>query len=136
MELLAEMAAGSGQAEDQVTLIAAYQVRIASLEHNLEASRACAAEATCATAFEHWSRAIAVCDDRLRFYRDTKDALVAAALADTQAAAVLVKSLGDYADSGGERAVGLLQSIMDSFTPERAGAIQAEVRRIEEEEAR
>lgn len=138
LELLSELAAGIGQAEDQVFLIAAYQLRIAALEHSLAAIRDCRAQATAADgeASAHWHQAESVCAERLQHYRERKDALLAAALAITETGALLVSGLTTQADGGDERAAVLLQSVIGSMTAEHAKAIQAKVKKNTEEAGR
>lgn len=115
LELLAEMSAnGINQAEDWIALLVAYQLRVAALERDPAAA-----------------------GDRLTHYRDKVDAVLAHVFHDDDAegSAMLVAALTHQADAGDERAVPLLQSLMDSVTPERAQAIQAEVRKLETADA-
>lgn len=138
MELLAELAAGSGEAQDHVALITAYQVRAEALEQSRGACADMAketAQAGNSVGAQHWSREVADFDDRLRRYRAQIDALHHHLLTegDASGAAILVTALTLQADRGDEFAVATLQCVMDSVTPERASAIQAEVRKIEKE---
>lgn len=137
LELLAHLAAaGSGDVDDQVVLLAAYQVRIRMLERNVEASEGLAREAVeakDAVALERWSASVVEFNDRLGSYRADMKRMMAAVLHDGEAegAAMLVGALTLQADNGDERALGMLQCVMDSVTPARASAIKAEVLRIE-----
>ena len=137
LELLSELAAGSGEAEDQVLVIVAYQLRAETLDANRVVAEDLAREAARTNdmvAAAHWSRSAVEFSERQCRLRSLLDALIVAVLngENAEGAALLVTALTIKADSGDERAVGLLQDIMDAVTPERASAIQHEVRKIEE----
>ncbi len=140
VELLAELAAGSGQPEDQLALVVAYHVRIEVLERNKAAAEGLAKEAAKAhdaDALLRLTSSIMEFEERLGRYRAKIDALLAAILnsSGAEGSALIVSALTIQADSGDERAITMLQFIMDSVTPERAQAIQAEVRKMEKEAA-
>jgi hypothetical protein len=137
VELLAELAAsGSDQTEDWLMLLVAYQVRVEALERNRDASQGLtrqAVEQEDIRNADRWSSSVAEFEERLRFCRAKISALLTAIFSsnDTAGSARLISALSAQADRGDERAVGLLQVIMDSVTPQRGQAIRAEVRKLE-----
>ena len=137
LELLAELAAnGSDEAEDWIALLIAYHVRVEALQRDALASEALAkqaAEADDLDRADRWTRSVVEFNDRREHYRAKVGALLASIFASEAAegSAMLVVALSSQADSGDERAVVLLQRVMDSVTPARAQAIRAEVLRIE-----
>lgn len=136
LELLAELAYAAGEAEDQVALIVVYQVRAEKLAGDVAAFEDLArqaVEANDAAALDMWTRSVVEFGERLGFYRAKLGALQVSVLNDGEAegAAMLVAALTIRADSGDDRAVGMLQRVMDSVTPLRAQAITAEVIRME-----
>jgi hypothetical protein len=139
-EMLAELAAARGYPEDRLALIASYQVRVETLEQDwavFETLLMQAIEANDLAGASRWSSQVAECDARLRLYRGKQDQLVDTAIngGDVCDAAIIVRVLTDRADSGDERAVGMLQTLVDAVSPERAKAIQAEVQKMEKEAA-
>jgi hypothetical protein len=137
LEMLAELAASaSGEAADWIFLLVAYHIRAETLQRHLDASQDLttqAAEAENVIELDRWSRCVVEFDERLGLYRAKIASLLSDVLNSTDAAgsAMLVTALSIQADRGDERAVPLLQSIMDSVTPARGAAIKAEVRKIE-----
>lgn len=134
VELLGEMAAAaSAQVQDRVPLVAAYQIHAASIEHDVtvcEALARQAAEADNVADLDRWTSSTVDLNERLGVYRSRISALLSDILSNSDAtgAAMLVSSLTLQADGGDERAVPLLQYVMDSVTPEQAEAIQAAIR--------
>lgn len=140
LELLAQMAAINGEFEDSIGLIATYNVRIEVLERDLEASEGltrAAVEADDVDSVDRWSSYTVELLERLALYQSASGRLVRMTLHDDDAtgAALLVSCLTMQADKGDERAVGLLQTLMDCVSPERAAVINAKVRTMEKESA-
>lgn len=141
LELLAELAAsGSDDADDWIALLVAYQLRVETLQRDAIASQALAKQAVEANdldKLDRWTRAEVEFTDRRGHYRLKMDALLANILGSDSAegTAMLVAALTIQADSGDDRAVGMLQCVMDSVTPERAAAILSHAKKIERESA-
>jgi hypothetical protein len=137
LELLAEMtAAASGEAEDWIMVLVAYQVRVETLQGHLEASQNLAKVAVRANdvaGLDRWSRSVVEYDERLAYYRAKIGSLLAEVFNSNnpEGTAILITALSLRADRGDERAVPMIQSIFDSVAPERAQAICAEYRKLE-----
>jgi hypothetical protein len=135
-EMLAELAGGSGQAEDLVALVTAYHIRTTSFDSDrdwFEAKAKQAADADAIEDLDRWTRAVVEADERAGFYRAKTQALLSSVL-DSESAegtAMLVTALTIQADSGDERAVPMIECLFNSVTPERAVAITDEYRKIE-----
>jgi hypothetical protein len=82
---------------------------------------------------DRWTRSEVEFNERLGHYRAKIDAVLSALLNSdgAEGSAMLVTALSIQADRGDERAVPLLQFIMDKVTPERAQAIGVQVRKME-----
>jgi hypothetical protein len=141
LELLAEMAASAiGEPEDIIALMVAYHIRMETLQRDIEAAQALAKQAATADNvddLERWASTEVDLGERLAFYRAKVSSLILHILNEDSAegSAMFVQALSLQADSGDERALPHIQMIMDSVSPERARAIQAEVRKMERSEA-
>lgn len=137
LELLAELAAAaSGEAEDWIALLVVYQLRVESLGSHVEASRHFtqkAVESENIADADRWSRSEVEFNERLGHYRAKVGSIITHLLSDNDAegAAMLVSALSLQSDRGDERALPLIQFIIDSVTPERASAISGAVRKLE-----
>lgn len=140
MELLAELAAAGGEPGDYVSLVVACQIRIESLGRERALAEAIARDAVAendADKLARWSSSVVDVDGRLKLYREKLRAVVQTTLADEdpEGAALLVMALTSAADGGDEKAVGVLQYVIDAVPAARAVAIQNKVREIERERA-
>lgn len=136
-ELLAELAAcGGDEPEDWMALLVAYCIRIEALQGHVGAAERLAkeaAEADNAADLDRWTISVVGIGERIEHYRAKIVDLVSALISsrDPEGAALLASTLSREADQGDERAVPVLQFIMDSVTPDRASAISAAVRKLE-----
>lgn len=138
VELLAELAAGTGEPGDLLTLVVAYHIRIESLERDVEGCEALAKEAVAAgnvAMVDRWTDSVVEFGERLAIYRAKVDSLLEEIFnsADAAGTAMIVSALTLEADRGDERAATMLQIVMDAMSAERAAAIQSECRRLEKE---
>ena len=138
LELLAQMAAtGIDQPEDWIVLMVVYQIRVEALERLASAFEGLAKQAAQAENEDHLVGSINSAleyRERLKDYRAKNEAILAHILNSNEAhgTAMLVSAMTHLADSGDERGVPILERLMASVTPERAKAIQLEVRKMEE----
>lgn len=137
LELLAEMAvAAIDQPDDWIVLLATSQIRVAALERDLGAAEDMAKQAVAADDTDlvvRWTNSVVEFEERLKRYRSKIDELLQHIIGSNQVegTAMLAAALSHQADIGDERAVPLLERLMSLVTPERAQAINNEVRKME-----
>jgi hypothetical protein len=137
LELLAALAAnGAGEANDWIWLAAIYRMRMDGLETDLTALVGVldqVDEAGDIASHDRCSSAAIQLAERAADYRLKADEIVAQILAaeGVEGTAQIVALMEDEADRGWDPALPILQALFDSVSPERAQAIQSEVRKIE-----
>lgn len=140
-ELLSELTFNaSGSAVDAVGLVVAYLLRVSRLGVDLEACEHFtmeAAKAENADDLSRWSASVAEVQERLQFYGAQITKLVQFVMnsGDAAAMAYFVQALADYANTGADQGMTLLQQVMDAIPSEQVGPVRAAARKLEKEAA-